>query len=78
MMGIASAKSYPQLAGLRFVQGIFEASISPGFLLIIGSWYKADEQASRALVFQSGNFGEYLEKVSVGLGRLTMFYGNAN
>ena len=40
---------------LRALQGFFECTISPGFLLVIGSWYRTEEQAARALFFQSAN-----------------------
>lgn len=40
---------------LRALQGFFECTISPGFLLIIGSWYRTEEQAPRALFWQSAN-----------------------
>ncbi|OCF56321.1 hypothetical protein L486_06263 [Kwoniella mangroviensis CBS 10435] len=42
---------------LRFLQGAFECTISPGFNLIIASWYLTKEHNARALVFQSANAG---------------------
>lgn len=42
---------------LRALQGLFECTISPGFVLVIGSWYKTDEHSSRSLFFQSANAG---------------------
>jgi len=42
---------------LRFLQGAFECTISPGFNLIIANWYVTREHPSRALFFQSANAG---------------------
>ncbi|KAJ7915653.1 MFS general substrate transporter [Mycena leptocephala] len=42
---------------IRALQGFFECTISPGFILIIGTWYKTEEHAARALFFQSANAG---------------------
>lgn len=50
---IGFAQNFKQLIALRALQGFFECCISPGFLLIIGSWYTRGEQLSRILVFQS-------------------------
>lgn len=51
------AQNFTQLVALRALQGFFECCISPGFILVVGSWYKTREHASRALVFQSANAG---------------------
>ncbi|KAK0241548.1 MFS general substrate transporter [Armillaria nabsnona] len=49
---IGFAKNWAHLMTLRALQGMFECCISPGFVLIVGSWYTRQEHASRALVFQ--------------------------
>ncbi|PBK74282.1 MFS general substrate transporter [Armillaria solidipes] len=54
---IGFAKNWAHLMTLRALQGMFECCISPGFVLIIGTWYTRQEHASRALVFQSANAG---------------------
>ncbi|KAK0212608.1 MFS general substrate transporter [Desarmillaria ectypa] len=54
---IGFAKNWAHLMTLRAFQGMFECCISPGFVLIVGSWYTRREHASRALVFQSANAG---------------------
>ncbi|KAK0504523.1 MFS general substrate transporter [Armillaria luteobubalina] len=54
---IGFAKNWAHLMTLRAFQGMFECCISPGFVLIVGSWYTRQEHASRALVFQSANAG---------------------
>jgi MFS transporter, ACS family, allantoate permease len=38
---------------LRALQGFFECNITPGFLLITGSWYRTEEHAARSLFWQS-------------------------
>ncbi|KAK5113733.1 hypothetical protein LTR85_010750 [Meristemomyces frigidus] len=54
---IAAAQDWSQLMAIRALQGFFECTISPGFILIIGSWYRTEEHASRALFWQSANAG---------------------
>ncbi|KAL1304395.1 hypothetical protein AAFC00_003395 [Neodothiora populina] len=54
---IGFAKDFRHLMALRALQGMFECCISPGFILVVGSWYKTREHASRSLVFQSANAG---------------------
>ena len=71
------AQNFTQLVTLRALQGLFECSISPGFLLIIGSWYKTREHASRALVYQSGNAGflMIINLIMYGLGKFAQDNG---
>lgn len=40
-----SAHNFAGLMVLRALQGLFECTISPSFLLIIGTWYKTSEHA---------------------------------
>ncbi|KAI4863509.1 MFS general substrate transporter [Hypoxylon rubiginosum] len=54
---VGFAQNFTQLITLRALQGLFECCISPGFILVVGSWYTTREHASRALVFQSANAG---------------------
>jgi ACS family allantoate permease-like MFS transporter len=70
VLGIGFAQNFTQLITLRALQGLFECCISPGFILIIGSWYKTREHASRALIFQSANagFGIIASLIMYGLG----------
>lgn len=67
---IGFAKNFTHLVTLRALQGFFECCISPGFILVVGSWYKTREHASRGLVFQSANagFGVIAQLVMYGLG----------
>ncbi|KAJ0328936.1 hypothetical protein COL5a_004730 [Colletotrichum fioriniae] len=54
---IGFAQNFTHLIVLRALQGAFECCISPGFMLLVGTWYKTREHASRSLVFQSANAG---------------------
>ncbi|OTB02783.1 hypothetical protein M426DRAFT_191565 [Hypoxylon sp. CI-4A] len=57
VLSIGFAQNFTQLVTLRALQGLFECCISPGFILVVGSWYTTREHASRSLVFQSANAG---------------------
>ncbi|KAI1372567.1 MFS general substrate transporter [Hypoxylon crocopeplum] len=67
---IGFAQNFTQLITLRALQGMFECCISPGFILVIGSWYTTREHASRSLVFQSANagFGVIASLILYGIG----------
>ncbi|SMR47252.1 unnamed protein product [Zymoseptoria tritici ST99CH_3D1] len=54
---IGAAQNWTHLMVLRGLQGFFECTISPGFVLVIGSWYRTEEHSSRSLFFQSANAG---------------------
>ncbi|KAI1331666.1 MFS general substrate transporter [Xylariaceae sp. FL0255] len=77
VLSIGFAQNFADLAALRTLQGLFECSISPGFILIVGTWYTTREHASRALVFQSANagFGIIAELVLYGIGSLEYVKG---
>ncbi|KAK6951236.1 hypothetical protein Daesc_007767 [Daldinia eschscholtzii] len=55
-----------------FGLGLFECCISPGFILVVGSWYTTREHSSRSLVFQSANagFGIIANLILYGIGSL--------
>ncbi|KAF2765001.1 MFS general substrate transporter [Teratosphaeria nubilosa] len=67
---IAAAKNWNQLMALRGLQGFFECTISPGFILIVGTWYRTEEHSARALFWQSANagFGIISSLVMYGIG----------
>lgn len=52
---VTGVTNWSQFMAIRALQGFFECTISPGFLLIIGSWYRTEEQAPRALFWQAAN-----------------------
>lgn len=43
----AACHNFASLAAVRTLLGVFEASINPGTILIIGMWYKRSEQPFR-------------------------------
>jgi ACS family allantoate permease-like MFS transporter len=54
---VGAAQEWSHLMAIRALQGFFECTISPGFVLVVGSWYRTDEHSSRALFWQSANAG---------------------
>ncbi|KAM5523975.1 major facilitator superfamily transporter [Fusarium oxysporum f. sp. phaseoli] len=55
MMITAASTNFAGLAVCRFFLGIFEAPITPVFMMIVGMWYTRQEQPLRAGVFYSCN-----------------------
>jgi MFS transporter, ACS family, allantoate permease len=74
VLGIGFCQNFTQLIALRALQGAFECSISPGFLLLVGTWYTRREHTSRSLVFGSANagFGVIAKLVIYGIGSATL------
>ncbi|KAK5711477.1 hypothetical protein LTR17_018413 [Elasticomyces elasticus] len=64
------AQNWNHLMAIRALEGFFECTISPGFLLVVGTWYRTDEHSSRALFWQSANagFGIIASLVNYGIG----------
>ncbi|KAI1376812.1 MFS general substrate transporter [Hypoxylon crocopeplum] len=73
VLSVGFAQSFVQLVTLRALQGIFECCISPGFILVVGSWYTTREHPSRSLVFQSGfaGVGIVTDSVLYGIGEVS-------
>ncbi|KAI1053124.1 hypothetical protein LB505_014346 [Fusarium chuoi] len=55
IMLTAASSNFAGLAVCRFFLGIFEAPITPIFMMIVGMWYTRQEQPFRAGVFYSCN-----------------------
>ncbi|KAL1384748.1 major facilitator superfamily domain-containing protein [Phyllosticta capitalensis] len=74
---IAAAQNWTHLMVLRGFQGFFECTISPGFVLVISSWYRTEEHASRQLFWQSANagFGIIFSLCMYGIGSHAEKYG---
>ncbi|KAL0071105.1 hypothetical protein AAF712_001663 [Marasmius tenuissimus] len=51
------ARNFADLMALRFLQGAFECTISPSFLLIIATWYKTSEHTLRSVIWGTANAG---------------------
>ncbi|KAK5110532.1 hypothetical protein LTR62_005724 [Meristemomyces frigidus] len=77
VISIAAAQNWTHLMVIRALQGFFECTISPGFVLVVGTWYRREEHASRALFWQSANagFGIIASLVMYGIGSHAEKYG---
>ncbi|KAG9250774.1 major facilitator superfamily domain-containing protein [Emericellopsis atlantica] len=51
MLLTTACTEFKGLATCRFLLGVFEAVITPAFMLIIAQWYKREEQPARAGLF---------------------------
>ncbi|SGY18993.1 BQ5605_C014g07531 [Microbotryum silenes-dioicae] len=63
-------KSYEGLVAQRVVLGALESSVSPGFVLMTGQWYRKSEQATRLGIWYSatGIFNVFSGVINYGLG----------
>lgn len=68
----AACSSFAGLATVRFLLGMFEATISPGFIAITGIWWTRQEQASRSAIWVSflGFFGTIGGLITYGIGHI--------
>lgn len=57
MLCIAFATNWADLMILRALQGMFECTISPAFLMITGSWYTSREHTLRSIIWGTANAG---------------------
>ncbi|CAG9983980.1 unnamed protein product [Clonostachys byssicola] len=51
----AAAKDFPGLAVSRFLLGVFEAVVTPAFMLIVSQWFAIEKQPARAGLFYCFN-----------------------
>ncbi|RDW84454.1 hypothetical protein BP6252_02044 [Coleophoma cylindrospora] len=72
LMITAACSSFAGLATVRFLLGMFEATISPGFVAITGIWWTRQEQASRSAIWVSflGFFGTIGGLITYGIGHI--------
>ncbi|KAN0066316.1 hypothetical protein ACQY0O_000410 [Thecaphora frezii] len=57
VMCLAVCNNFTQLMALRFLLGAMEGGITPGFQLVIASWYRKKEQTARQLCYPAMNSG---------------------
>ncbi|KAK6908634.1 hypothetical protein I203_102637 [Kwoniella mangroviensis CBS 8507] len=55
VMLIATCQNWAGLMVLRTLIGAFESCISPGFLMIVASWYKREEHGMRSMIWMAQN-----------------------
>jgi sugar phosphate permease len=72
LMITASCTSFNGMALCRFLLGVFEAPITPCFMMIVGMWYTRAEQPFRAGIFYSCNgFGAMVGSLlTFGIGQM--------
>ncbi|OAP60802.1 hypothetical protein AYL99_05804 [Fonsecaea erecta] len=73
VMCSAACKTYGSFYTQRFFLGVIEAGISPIFMLVVGGWYKKDEQALRMGAWYSctGYISIVSPLINYGLGHIT-------
>ncbi|KAI3539112.1 major facilitator superfamily transporter [Colletotrichum abscissum] len=73
LMTTAACSSFAGLASVRFLLGVTEATISPGFVAVTGMWWTRQEQAGRSALWVSflgvGSFVGTL--LAYGIGHIT-------
>ncbi|KAI0126071.1 major facilitator superfamily domain-containing protein [Xylariales sp. AK1849] len=73
LMATAACSSFGGLAAARFILGVTEATISPGFVAVTGIWWTRQEQAGRSALWVSflgvGSFIGVL--LAYGIGHIT-------
>lgn len=75
LMATAASHNFAGMATCRFLLGIFEAPITPCFMMIVGMWYMRHEQPFRAGIFYSCNgIGAMVGGIlSYGIGQIDSF-----
>jgi ACS family allantoate permease-like MFS transporter len=70
VLSVAFCKDFGQLAAVRFLQGAFECSITPAFLLITSSFYPTRELPLRVIIWGTGStsFGVISDLSLYGIG----------
>ncbi|GAB7329483.1 hypothetical protein MBLNU13_g01261t1 [Cladosporium sp. NU13] len=73
LMTTAGCTSYQGLYVQRFFLGALESGVSPGWMLVVGGWYKKQEQAFRMGVWYSmtGYVSIVSPLINYGLGHIT-------
>ncbi|KAK9460868.1 major facilitator superfamily domain-containing protein [Lipomyces oligophaga] len=66
VMTLAAANNAKTIYGIRFVVGLCEATVFPGFMWILGSWYYPSQLAKRMALFEcsssaAGMFSGYIQ-----------------
>lgn len=53
LMSTALAHTFSHIAAIRFILGLFEAALTPSFIMITGMWYTRAEQPFRMGICKS-------------------------
>lgn len=73
LMCTAACTSYAGILAQRFFLGALESGVSPGWMLVVGGWYKKQEQAFRMGIWYSmtGYVSIVSPLINYGLGHIT-------
>ncbi|KAK9452663.1 MFS transporter [Dipodascopsis uninucleata] len=76
-MCMAAVKSYGALTALRFLVGVSEAGLFPGFVYFLTFWYRPDERSFRvALILASATLaGAFGGVIAYGVGKINGHHG---
>ena len=74
-MGLGGAHNYAQVTGLRFLLGVMEAGLFPGFVYYLTFWYRNSERSMRiALILASATLaGAFGGAIAFGVGAVPDF-----
>ncbi|KAI1103876.1 MFS general substrate transporter [Jackrogersella minutella] len=76
-IGIGGVHNYPQMTGVRFLLGVFEAGLFPGLVYYLTFWYKTDERSVRvAFILASATLaGAFGGAIAYGVGHMNGIRG---
>lgn len=76
-MGLGGAHNYAQVTGLRFLLGVMEAGLFPGFVYYLTFWYRTSERSMRvALILASATLaGAFGGAIAYGVGHMNGAHG---
>ncbi|RJE27387.1 transporter [Aspergillus sclerotialis] len=76
-MGLGGAHNYAQVTGIRFLLGVMEAGLFPGFVYYLTFWYRNSERSIRvALILASATLaGAFGGAIAYGVGHMNGVHG---
>lgn len=76
-MGLGGAHNYAQVTGIRFLLGVMEAGLFPGFVYYLTFWYRNSERSIRvALILASATLaGAFGGAIAYGVGHMNGTHG---
>ncbi|KAJ6017991.1 hypothetical protein N7451_001370 [Penicillium sp. IBT 35674x] len=76
-MGLGGAHTYTQVTGIRFLLGVMEAGLFPGFVYYLTFWYRNSERSMRvALILASATLaGAFGGAIAYGVGHMNGAHG---
>ncbi|KAL4803962.1 major facilitator superfamily domain-containing protein [Aspergillus unguis] len=76
-MGLGGAHSFSQVTGIRFLLGVFEAGLFPGFIYFLTFWYNTSERSIRAayILASATLAGAFGGCIAYGVGHMNQAHG---